>query len=447
VAEVPDTLYARSRDGGHIAYQVVGDGPLDVVYVPSWWGHVDGNWEEPTFARFLRRLASFSRLILFDKRGTGASDPLPASGLVTWEDWVDDVCTVMAAVDSERAAVIGVGYGGPVALLFAATYPRQTSALVLFNTSACLVSSDGSAAGLPPDLAESIIDEAAANWGSGAMIETLHPSRADDDEFRRWWSKYQRMSGTPTMSAAMTRLAFSADARSLLPAIQAPTLVMHRRDFALVQWSQATYLAEHISGARSLELSGTDGAMWTEPDWESIADEVQEFVTGVRPAPLSDRVLATVLFTDLVGSTETAARLGDRRWREVLDRHHVAVRDEIAKHRGQEVKSTGDGFLATFDGPARAILCAKSVVERLSDLGLTVRAGLHTGEVELHDVDLAGIAVHIAARVNALAAPGEVLVSRTVKDLVAGSGLQFTDRGLHALKGVPEKWQLFAVES
>ena len=447
MTEVPVTQYARTPSGADVAYQVVGDGPPDLVYLATWWGHVDGRWEEPTFARFLRRLASFSRLILFDKRGTGASDPLPASGLVTWEDWIDDICTVMDAAGSQRAALIGVGDGGPLSLLFGATYPQRTEALVLFNTAARLVSSADHAFGLPPDEAERILEAAASGWGSGALVETFYRSRADDPEFRRWWGRYQRMSGTPSMSAAMTRLAFSTDARHVLPAVQAPTLIMSRRDFALTRTSQAAYLAEHISGARQLELPGTDGAMWSEPDWETIADEVQEFVTGIRPAPHADRVLATVLFTDVVGSTSLAATMGDHRWRELLDLHHAAVREALAGHRGREVKTTGDGFLATFDGPARAILCARTIVERMAGLGLSIRAGLHTGEVEFQDVDVAGIAVHIAARVNALAGPGEVLVSRTVRDLVAGSGIPFADRGLHALKGAPEEWQLFAVES
>lgn len=447
MTEVPETRYARTPEGGCVAYQVVGEGPLDVVYLATWWGHVDGRWEEPTFARFLRRLASFSRLILFDKRGTGASDPLPASGLVTWEDWIDDIRAVMDAVGSQRAALIGVADGGPISMLFGATYPQRTNALVLFNTSARLVASEDHAFGLPPDVAEEIIDAAGSGWGSGALVEAFYRSRADDPEFRRWWGRYQRMSGTPSMSTAMTRLAFSTDARRVLPAVQAPTLVMNRSEFALSPMSQAAYLAEHIAGARLVELPGTDGGMWSEPDWESIADEVQEFLTGIRPVPHADRVLATVLFTDLVGSTEVATRLGDHRWRELLDRHHETVREELAKHRGREVKTTGDGFMATFDGPARAILCARAVIDRVARLGLMVRAGLHTGEVELHDVDLAGIAVHIAARVNALAGAGEVLVSRTVKDLVAGSGLRFADRGVHTLKGVPEDWQLFTVES
>jgi class 3 adenylate cyclase len=446
VTEAPETRYARMPDGAHIAYQVVGDGPLDLINLGPWWGHVDGRWEID-WGRFLRRLGMFSRLILFDKRGAGASDPLPASGLVTWEDWIDDLCTVMDAVGSESAALIGVGDGGPLALLFAATYPQRTRALVLFNTAARLVAAEDYPEGLPLDVAERVIDDIASGWGTGALLETIYPTRAKDPEFRRWWARYQRMSGTPSMSAAMTRLAFSTDARHVLPAVQAPTLVMYRRDFAFVQWSAPAYLAQHIAGARLVELSGSDSGMWSESDWESIADELEEFLTGIRPAPLADRVLATVLFTDLVGSTETAARLGDRRWRQLLDRHHDAVREELATHRGQEVKTTGDGFMATFDGPARAILCARAIVDRLARLGLAVRAGLHTGEVELHEVDLAGIAVHIAARVNALADPGEVLVSRTVKDLVAGSGLRFADRGTHELKGVPEQWHLFAVEA
>jgi class 3 adenylate cyclase len=296
-------------------------------------------------------------------------------------------------------------------------------------------------------VADSIIDAAAAGWGTGGLTETFHKSRAEDAEFHRWWAKYQRMSGTPTMSVAMTRLAFSTDARPILSAIRSPTLVMNRRDFALNPRAQAEYLAEHISGARLVEVPGTDGGMWSESNWESIADEVQEFLTGVRPVPHADRVLATVLFTDIVSSTETASRLGDHHWRELLERHHETVREELARHRGHEVNTAGDGFMATFDGPARAILCAQAIIDRIAQLGLSVRAGLHTGEVEPHNVDLAGIAVHIAARVNALASPSEVLVSRTVRDLVAGSGITFTDRGNHKLKGITEEWQLFAVSA
>ena len=444
--EVPETQYAKAIDGAHLAYQVVGDGPVDLVFLATWWGHVDGRWEEPTFARFLRRLSSFSRLILFDKRGTGASDPLPAAGMATWENGIDDIRTVMDAAGSQRAAFIGNADGGPLSLLFAATHPQRTAALVLFNTAARLVRAEDYPVGLPTEVAERIVDSAAEGWGTGALMETFLPSRAGDPDFRRWWAKYQRMSGTPTMSAAMTRLAFSTDARHVLPAVQAPTLVMYRRDFALVSRAQAADLAEGITDARLVEVAGTDGGLWSESNWESIADEIQEFLTGGRRVPHADRVLATLLFTDIVGSTETATRLGDHRWRELLDRHHEVVREELATHRGREVKTMGDGFLATFDGPARAVLCARAIIDRVAHLGLTVRAGLHIGEVETQDVDLAGIAVHIAARVNALAGPGEVLVSRTVKDLVAGSGIRFADRGVHTLKGAEEDWQLFAVE-
>jgi class 3 adenylate cyclase len=439
----PETRYADSG-GLSIAYQEVGDGPRDLVLVPGWLSNVELFWEEPSCAYFLRRLASFSRLILFDKRGTGLSDRVSAAELPTLEQRMDDVRAVMDAVGSKRAALYGYSEGGPMCALFAATYPERTLALIMDGSYPRRLRTADYPWGTTEEEHERWLEQIRTGWGGPVGLATRAPSRADDPRFRDWWARFLRMSASPGAVLALTEMNARIDIRHLLSAIRVPTLVMHRPNERTFEVGGSRYMAERIPGANYIELPGIDHLPWVgEPD--ATLDEIEEFLTGVRRGVEPDRVLATVLFTDIVDSTRRAAELGHRRWRELLESHHAAVRRELARFRGREVNTAGDGFLATFDGPARALRCASAVVEAVRPFGLEVRAGLHTGEVELIGDDMAGIAVHIAARVAALAAPGEVLASSTVRDLVAGSGLRFEDRGAHVLKGVPDAWRLFAV--
>jgi pimeloyl-ACP methyl ester carboxylesterase len=439
----PETSYAKSGDVS-IAYQVAGEGALDVVFVMGWVSHLDLFWEEPSFARFLTRLGSFSRLILFDKRGTGLSDRVPTDRLPTLEQRMDDVRAVMDAVGSERAALVGVSEGAPMCTLFAATYPERTSALVMIGGYARRLRGDDHPWAPTIEDRQAYLEELERTWGGPVGIEARMPSVANDERVRRWWATYLRMSASPGAVAALTRMNLDLDVRHVLPSIRVPTLVVHRSGDRLLPVENGRYLAANIPGARYVELPGDDHLPFA-GDQDAILDEIEEFLTGVRRGPEPDRVLATVLFTDIVGSTEQAARLGDREWRALLDRHHDLVRRELGRWRGHEVDTVGDGFLATFDGPGRAVRCACAIRDGVRSLGLEIRAGLHTGEVELHGTDVTGIAVHIGARVAAFAPAGEVLVSSTVKDLVSGSGIDFEERGAHALKGVPGEWQLFAV--
>jgi pimeloyl-ACP methyl ester carboxylesterase len=441
----PETRYAKSGDVS-IAYQVVGDGPLDVVFVMGWVSHLDLFWEEPSFARFLTRLASFSRLILFDKRGTGLSDRVPTERLPTLEERMDDVRAVMDAVGSERAALVGVSEGAPMCTLFAATYPERTTALVMLGGYARRIRGDDHPWAPTVEERHAYVEELGRTWGDPVGLDVRMPSLAHDERVRRWWATYLRMSASPGAVAALTRMNMDTDVRHVLPSIRVPTLVVHRRGDRLLPVENARYLAANIPGARYAELPGDDHLPFA-GDQDAILDEVEEFLTGVRRGPEPDRVLATVLFTDIVGSTERAVRMGDREWRALLNRHHDLVRRELRSWRGDEIDTAGDGFLATFDGPGRAVRCACAIRDGVRALGVEIRAGVHTGEVELRGDNVAGIAVHIGARVAALAAPGEVLVSSTVKDLVAGSGIAFEERGAHALKGIPGEWQLFAVRT
>jgi pimeloyl-ACP methyl ester carboxylesterase len=437
------TRYARSGEV-NIAYQVVGEGPLDLVFVSGWVSNLDLMWEEPSFARFLRRLASFSRLILFDKRGTGLSDRVPDDDLPTLEARMDDVRAVLDAVGAERAALLGHSEGGPMCLLFAATYPERTVALVLIGTYARRLVGDGYPFGAAPQAYEAFLQEIADGWGGPVGLEGRAPSLVDDERFRTWWSDYLRMSASPGAALALTRMNGDIDVRPALETIAVPTLVVHRTGDRSLPVEGARYLADRIRGARLAELPGDDHLPFV-GDQDAILDEIEEFLTGVRRGVETDRVLATVLFTDIVGSTDRAVQLGDRAWRDLLDSHHLAVRRELDRWRGTEVDTVGDGFLATFDGPARAIRCACAIRDSVRRLGLEVRAGLHTGECEVQGGTVAGIAVHIGARVSALAGAGEVLVSSTVKDLVAGSGIEFDERGEQELKGVPGRWRLYSV--
>ena len=440
--DVPDVRYARSGDI-NIAYQVVGDGPLDLVFVMGWVSHLDYFWEEPSFARFLRRLASFSRLILFDKRGTGLSDRVALDELPTLEQRMDDVRAVMDAVGSERAALMGISEGGPMCLLFAATYPERTAALVMIGAYARRLWAEDYPFGSPPEEYEAFLEDVRQNWGGPVGLERRAPSLVADERFRTWWATYLRMGASPGAAYVLTRMNGEIDARQALPSVSAPTLVIHRTGDRSLPVEGARYMAERIRDAKVVELPGDDHLPFV-GDQDEILDEVEEFLTGVRPRPEPDRVLATVLFTDIVGSTEKAAEVGDRRWRELLEQYHEAVRRELERWRGREIDTAGDGFFASFDGPARAIRCACAVRDSVQSFGLEIRAGLHTGECELLGEKVAGIAVHTGARVAAKARPGEVLVSSTVKDLVAGSGIEFEEHGEHELKGVPGRWRLYA---
>jgi pimeloyl-ACP methyl ester carboxylesterase len=437
---IPMTSYAKTADGVHVAYQVVGDGPVDLVFVMGWTSNIEAMWEEPGLARFLSRLASFSRLVLFDKRGMGLSDRVPDARLPSLETRMDDVRAVMDAVGSERAVVFGVSEGGPMAILFAATYPERTVALVLYGTQ-----SDWT-----ERYDDSQLDEIERAWGTEeyareALRTWAAPSHAEDEQLIGWLAAYIRRAASPGAAIALQRMNSEIDVTQVLEAIHVPTLVLARSGDLDQPLDKVQQVAAAISGARFLELPGDDHFFWI-GDQDALLEEVERFVAelGTQEAEL-ERFLATVLFTDIVGSTEKATKLGDRRWRELLERHRERVRGQLARYRGREIGTAGDGFLATFDGPARAIRCATSIAGSVRDLGLEIRAGLHTGECELIGGEPGGIALHIGARVAALAGPSEVWVSQTVKDLVAGSGLAFDDRGEHELKGVPDHWRLYRV--
>jgi pimeloyl-ACP methyl ester carboxylesterase len=436
------TQYTRSGDV-HIAYQVLGSGPRDVVFVPGFVSHLEAIWEDPSAARFFERLASFARLILFDKRGTGLSDRVPT--IATLEERMDDVRAVMSAVDSEKAALFGLSEGGPMALLFSATYPEKTSALVLFGAFAKFTKGDHYPWALRPDQVDEVERRIERQWGSGYLLPWAAPSLVDDQHAQAWYARFERMAASPGAAIATVRMNAEIDVRHILPSICVPTLILHRTGDRLVHVGHSRYMAERIEKARFVECPGVDHVPWVGAA-DVILDEIEEFLTGVRHGLEPDRVLATLLFTDIVGATDRAAALGDRQWRDLLERHHNLVRRELNRFRGREVDTAGDAFFATFDGPARAIRCACAIRDAVTSLGITVRAGLHTGECAVMDEKVTGIAVHIGARVMGQAGPGEVLVSSTVKDLVAGSGLDFVERGVYALKGVPGEWHLFAVQ-
>jgi pimeloyl-ACP methyl ester carboxylesterase len=436
------TRYAESSDGTSIAYQVHGDGPLDLVFVPGFVSHAELFWEEPAIARFLRRLTSFSRLVFFDKRGQGLSDRLGRPP--TLEEAMDDLKAVMDAAGCATAAVFGVSEGGPMSTLFAATYPDRVSSLVLYGTFARMTKTPDFPEGVSLERFDQWARLVREEWGGPVAVELWAPSAVGDREFERWWARLLRQGTSPAGAIELMNLYKELDVRPVLPAIDVPTLVLHRRDDRLVPTRQARYLAEHIPDAHYVELAGEDHLPMV-GEIDALLDEVEEFLVGSRRAREAERALATILFTDIVGSTETAARLGDSRWRDLLERHDATVRRELAVHRGHEVKTMGDGFLATFDGPARAIRCAVAIRDELQETGIDVRAGIHTGEVELIGTDVGGMAVNIGARVGALGSAGEVLVSNTVRELVVGSGIGFDDRGSHELKGAPGEWRLFAV--
>jgi class 3 adenylate cyclase len=437
---MPKTRYAQSGEI-NIAYQVIGDGPRDVVHVPGFVSNVEVMWEDPGMARFLERIASFSRLIIFDKRGTGLSDPVSVDDLPSLEVRMDDVRAVMDAVGSDSATLFGHSEGGAMCALFAGTYPDRTEGLILAGSRVRGVRTEDLQWGPSPQDVSAEADELERAWGDGEDVDDLAPSRAGDEAFRDWYARYQRLSASPRAAANLARMNAMVDVSSVLPAIRVPTLLLYRGGDPRIEHGR--YIAANVDGARFVELPGTDHFFWA-GDTTQMLEEIEEFVTGHRVALVPDRVVATVMFTDIVNSTDHAATLGDGKWRNLLHRHDDTVRSQLLKWRGKEVKTTGDGFLATFDGPARAIQAARAITDAVKPLGIEVRVGLHTGEVEVTRADVAGVAVHIASRIAAMAGPSEVLVSRTVKDLVAGSRIQFTPRGRHVLKGIPDDWETFA---
>lgn len=441
----PATSYVKGRGGAHIAYQVAGSGPHHLVMVLGTTSSSTA-WEEYPSAEFLRRLAGFSRLVTFDQRGSGRSDPVHHAEIPSLQDRVDDVLSVMDAVGFERAALFGNHDGGPVALTFAASYPDRVSSLVLANTWARLSAAEDYPWGHPPDLLAAGAQLHEDAWGTGSSIDYVAPSVAADEAVRRAWARHEQASASPGQAVALSRMAIELDVRAVLPTVAVSTLVLHASDDLVTPAPHGRYLAEAISGARYVEYQGRDHFVLT-GEGGIVADELEEFLTGVRQGSSGRRALATVMFTDIVGSTTLAAALGDGRWRQLLARHHQAIRQQLERFEGREVDTAGDGFLAVFDGPGRAIECAEAVHEAVAPLTLKLRVGVHTGECEVLDGSYAGLAVHIGARVAASAAPGETLVSRTVKDLVVGSGFGFAERGVRDLKGVPGRWELYSVEA
>jgi class 3 adenylate cyclase len=439
----PETRYAQVGPD-RLAYQVLGQGPPDLVFTMGPFGHVDIVWEDPQMALFLRRLASFSRLLRFDRRGTGASDPLPQNPLPPWEAYTQELTAVMDAAGSERAVLLAAGpEAGPMALFFAGTKPQRTTALVLVDATARYLVADDYPIGFPREAAEATIARAEELWGTEAFAGSYVPARAGDDRFRRWSARLERAIASKRVVGAYLRALLEVDVRAVLPLIQAPTLVVAHREFPQLPVAHGRYLAEHIPGARLVELPGDLPIIWGQP--ELVLEVVEELLIGANPSVEPTRVLATVLFTDIVDSTGQAERMGDRRWRALLDTHDELAGRLVEQWGGRLVKTTGDGVLATFDGPGRAIGCAAALRDELGEIGVRIRAGLHTGEVELRGDDVGGIAVHLAARIMATAGAGEIIVSRTVRDLVAGSDVVLQDRGSRRLRGVEGDWQLFRV--
>ena len=436
------TCYAKSGSV-HVAYQVMGNGPLDLVLVPGFVSHLELQLEDPRPVRIFERLASFCRLIRFDKRGTGLSDR--TGGIPTLEERMDDVRAVMDTVGSKRAALLGFSEGGPMSVLFAATHPERTSALILYGAMARTAWAPDNPWGRNDEAFAARLGFIQEHWGKGLSVEMYSPSLAGNEDYVRWAGRHERAAASPGAALAAVHMNQEIDVRHVLPTISVPTLVLHRVGDRPVKVEHGRYLAKHIPGANYVEFPGDDHMPWA-GDVDTLCDEVQAFLTGARSGPEPDRVLTTVLFTDIVDSTKKAAEIGDRAWKDLLRQHHFAVRQQLERHRGREIDTAGDGFLASFDGPARAVRCARAIADTVKSLGLQIRAGVHTGECELLGGKLGGIAVHIGARVASLAGAGEVLVSSTVKDLVAGSGIRFEERGVHNLKGIPGQWILLAAQ-
>lgn len=439
----PQTRYAQS-DGVSIAYQVVGDGPVDVVMVPGFGSHLEMAWEHPRLAHFYNRISSFSRLVLLDKRGTGLSDRVSPDDLPGIEQRKDDLKSVMDEAGIEQATLLAVSDGGPLAMLFAATNPERVARLILINTYARRVTAPDFDMALTPEDYQGFVDEVTENWGGPIVAELLAPGSASDPAFREWWAATLRASMSPGAARAMVAMNAAIDVREALSAIHTPTLVIHRKDDGACPVAGGRFIAENIEGARFLELPGDDHFPWL-GDVETILGSIEEFVTGEQSGGVANYALASLLFTDIVSSTERAAQLGDRDWSALLKTHDGIVSAEVARHGGREVKNTGDGSLSVFEGPARAARSWTAISGRLGDIGLAIRGGLHTSEVELVNGDVRGLGVHIAARLMGLATPGELIASSVVRDLSVGSGMQFMDRGIHELKGVPGEWQVFGV--
>lgn len=440
---VPETKYAKSGEI-HIAYQVIGEGELNLVFVPGWVSNVELAWEESSSRRFLERLASFSKLVLFDKRGTGLSDPVSEDQLPTLEQRMDDVRAVMDAANLNKGALFGVSEGVPMCALFAATYPERTTALALYGGYAKRLYADDYPWAPTPEERQEFFDAIAQGWGGVVDLETMAPSVAHDERFKQWWATYLRRSASPKSALALARMNTEIDIRSILPAIRVPTLLLHRTHDHDSDVRGTRWMATQIPNARLVELEGQDHLPFV-GDTSVLLDEIEEFLTGKRAAVVPDRVLGTLLFTDIVESTPRAAELGNTRWAALIENYYQILRRELDRFRGKEIHTTGDGILATFDGPARAVQCGRALCEAVKPLGIQVRVGLHTGEYEWIGQEIAGLAVHIAARVMSHAGASQVWVSSTVKDLIAGSGIKFTDQGVHTLKGVPGEWHLFAV--
>lgn len=435
-------------DDAYIAYEVVGEGPRDLIVVMEGFIPIDTMEDEPRLARCMARLNSFARLIRFDRRGVGLSDPVSPAAPPTLEQWVEDAIAVLDAVGSERAVVLASAEISSVGLLIAATHPGRVEALVVVNSYARTVVDADYPEGLPAEVVAQMLSsctDLVPADGADDFVFLVAPSVAHDPHFRRWWEETGRRGASPATARALFRVEMESDVRAVLSMIQAPTLVVHMREDPLIPMALGRYVADRVPGARWVEVPGADDLWWVSDAADAVLDEIEEFVTGVPSAPPTNRVLSTVLFTDIVSSTERAHELGDRRWREMLNRHDASVRRQLTRFRGREVNTTGDGFVATFEGPARAVGCACAIRDAARQLGIEVRSGVHTGEIELRGDDIAGIAVHIAARVAALAEPSTVWVSRTVTDLIIGSGIRFRDCGDHQLKGVPGTWALHAV--
>jgi class 3 adenylate cyclase len=442
--EMAEMKYVAVGDAD-VAYRVMGDGPFDLVYFYGLGSHIDMHVDNPRVGKWLNALASFSRVIFFDRRGTGASDSLARNAMPAWEEWADDLRAVLDAAGSVRTAICATQDAGPIAMMFAALQPERVSALILANTTPRYLEADDYPIGVPQATVDAVVETVGSLWGTEELATVINPGRANDAEYARTLARRLRAAATPRNAAAQLRYILeNVDVRSVLPLIQAPTLVLHADQNPMVPIDHGRSLASHIPGAKFLEVPGA-GIVFDDGESALVLDEITEFLTGERKAVDIDRMLTTVLFTDIVASTEHLASLGDRRWSAKLDAHDRTVREQLRRFRGREINTTGDGFHACFDGPGRAIACARSITQAAHELGIEVRAGMHTGECEVRGDDLAGLAVHLAARIGSLAGPGEVLVSTTVKDLVAGSGLEFVDRGEHQLKGIPTTWRLFAV--
>jgi class 3 adenylate cyclase/pimeloyl-ACP methyl ester carboxylesterase len=443
----PDTRFAQLGDD-RVAYSAIGEGPVDVVVTPGLFGSMDAEWDDPEFGLFFRTWTSFCRYIRYDRRGSGASDQVSVNELPPWESSVEEMFAVMDAAGSQRAVAFGGADAGPPAMLAAATRPDRIVGLILYQTSARYVAADGYPIGMPVEVAESLVHGIAEMWGTEQAATFSVPSRADDETFRRWWARYMRSMATPRTAAAFLRHMLATDARAILPSIRVPTLVMHRQASPVVPLDQGRYVADHIPSAEFVELPGADGP----PFWEHadlFLDAIREFLNRIEPATGAEtrpgRTMASLLFTDIVGSTERLSGLGDRTWRELIDLHNEWCGRRVREFGGRLLEFTGDGMLATFDGPGRAIFCAAKLRQDLAKLGVSIRAGVHAGEIELRGDQVAGLTVHIAARVMASAGAGEIVVSRTIRDLVVGSEFEFEDLGPHTLKGVDGEWQLFAV--